>query len=112
MRKKTKNPGNGKEKAAKSEEKRAHIETRSSHLRMTSIPFCFRAGQSSTQLSWKRKASFLFFPEVERPPLESRQARQLSTQKDLHLCFFELIGFNQYLYGQLSNLKKSICHCH
>ncbi|BBG98656.1 Glucose-methanol-choline oxidoreductase family protein [Prunus dulcis] len=39
MGKKTKKPGKGKEKAAKAEEKRARRETRSSHLRMTSMPF-------------------------------------------------------------------------
>ncbi|CAL8150530.1 unnamed protein product [Prunus armeniaca] len=35
----TKKPGKGKEKATKAEEKRARRETRSSHLRMTSMPF-------------------------------------------------------------------------
>ncbi|CAL2244652.1 unnamed protein product [Prunus armeniaca] len=39
MGKKTKKPGKGKEKAAKAEEKRARREAKSSHLRMTSIPF-------------------------------------------------------------------------
>ncbi|KAI5336452.1 hypothetical protein L3X38_015719 [Prunus dulcis] len=43
MGKKTKKPGKGKEKAAKAEEKRARRETRSSHLRMTSMPFCLFA---------------------------------------------------------------------
>ncbi|CAL2244600.1 unnamed protein product [Prunus armeniaca] len=40
MGKKTKKLGKGKEKAAEAEEKRARRETRSSHLRMTSMPFC------------------------------------------------------------------------
>ncbi|KAL6285267.1 hypothetical protein ACE6H2_009657 [Prunus campanulata] len=40
MWKKTKKPGKGKEKVVKAEEKRARTETRSSHLRMTSMPFC------------------------------------------------------------------------